>query len=157
MDPTMEPTQPATPPQYVEPGQPVRRVETVQPVQPVQLVEPVEPVRPVRPVRAYGTPDPVFRVTQLIYTILGIVEVLLAIRVVMKLLDANPGAAFTAFMYSITDPLVAFFQGVFPEPQSNGSMLELSALLAMAVYALLAWAIVRVIEISSRRQPPATV
>ena len=145
MEPNLEPTQPAASPRYVE---------QVQPVQPVQ---PVEPVRPARPMREYGTPDPVFRVIQIIWTVLGIVETLLAIRVVLKLLAANPGAGFSAFIYSITNPLVVFFQGVFPEPQSNGSMLELSALLAMVVWALLAWAIVRVIEITTRRQPPATV
>ncbi|HEV2461915.1 MAG TPA: hypothetical protein VGS80_26465 [Ktedonobacterales bacterium] len=41
---------------------------------------------------------------------------------------------------------------LFPEPGGHGSVLELSTVLAMIVYALLAWGIVRVIEISRRRQ-----
>jgi hypothetical protein len=35
-------------------------------------------------------------------------------------------------------------------------MLEVAALLAMIVYALLAWAIVRIIEISRTRKPTTT-
>ena len=70
----------------------------------------------------------------------------------LKLLDANPDAGFSSLIYGLTWPFVALFQGVFPEPSARGSVLELSTLLAMIVYALLAWGIVRVIEITSRRQ-----
>jgi hypothetical protein len=49
---------------------------------------------------------------------------------------------------------VAFFQGVFPEAESRSSVLELSSALAIIVYTLLAYAIVRVMRILSRRQTP---
>lgn len=100
--------------------------------------------------------SPTDRVCQIIYLVFGIVEVLIAIRVILKLLAANPDAGFSSLIYGITQPLVAFFQGVFPTPTgSRGSVFELSSVLAIIVYALLAYVIVRVIRITSaRRQTP---
>ena len=152
----MEPTQPMYE-QPAQPAQPMRPVQAVEPMQPVQPVQPVERVDRVYTTRSYYWPnDPADRAIRFVYLVLGVVEVLIAIRVVMKLLAANPGAGFTSFIYGITAPLVAFFQGVFPEPATNGSVLEISSLLAMAVWALVAWIIVRVIDMTRRRQPTPT-
>jgi hypothetical protein len=49
---------------------------------------------------------------------------------------------------------VAFFQGVLPESESRSSVLELSSVLAIIVYTLLAYAIVRVMRILSCCQTP---
>ncbi|HEX9055894.1 MAG TPA: YggT family protein [Ktedonobacterales bacterium] len=145
----MEPTEP------VQPVEPVYREERYEPVRPVEPVEPVVPVAPVEP--RYRPPiSPAYRLAQVVYLILGIVETLLAIRFVMKLLAANADAAFTALIYGITGPLVAPFEGVFPNAAGDRSVLELATLLAMVIYALLAWGIVKVIDISRRRQPPVT-
>ncbi|MGH2516700.1 MAG: YggT family protein [Ktedonobacterales bacterium] len=94
------------------------------------------------------------RTCQIVYLVFGIIEVLIVIRILLKLLAANPNAGFTSFMYGVTQPFVAFFQGVFPTTASQNSVFELSSVLAIAVYALLAYVIVRVIRIVSRRQTP---
>jgi YggT family protein len=135
-----------------EPVQPASEVRYGQPVQPV-----AERVREAPPVEYAARPSATYRLIQLVYLVFGIVEALIAIRVVMKLLAANPEAAFTQFLYGITDPFVAPFQGVFSEPQSHGSVLELSSLLAIIIYALLAYVIVRVIAYARGRQPTATM
>jgi uncharacterized protein YggT (Ycf19 family) len=145
---------PERPAEYVEPARPARYVEPVQPVEPApRYVRPVQPVEPVVTNR-YGESPGAYRLIRLVYLIAGIIEALILIRIILKLLAANPNAGFTAFMYGITDPLVAFFQGVFPAPAAQGSVLELSAILAIVVYALLAWAIARVIAITGRRRWP---
>jgi uncharacterized protein YggT (Ycf19 family) len=130
-------------------------IEPVQPVQPVQPVYPVEPVYPARRVRP-GTPPNwgAWRAANFVYIIFGIIEALILIRFVLKLLAANPNAGFSSFIYNVTAPLVAPFQGVFPTPASNGSVLEIASLLAIVVYALISWAIVRLIELAQR---PTTV
>ena len=152
----MEPTQPMYE-QPAQPAEPVQPVRPVQPVEPVDRVQSAERVDRVYTSRGYYWPnDPADRAIRIVYLVLGIVEFLIAIRVVLKLLAANPNAGFSSFIYGITAPLVAFFQGVFPEPAANGSVLEISALLAMAVWALVAWIIVRVIEMTRRRQPTPT-
>lgn len=92
------------------------------------------------------------RVRQIIFFMLSVLETLLVIRFLLKLLGANPDALFTIFVYSMTELFVVPFEGVFSSPQTRGSMLDLSALLAMIVYALLAWLIVSAVEtLASRR------
>ena len=80
-----------------------------------------------------------YRVTQLIYWIFGLIEGLIAIRFVLKALGANPGAGFAEFIYGITYPLVLPFVGLFGNPTAQGNVLELHSIVALIVYALLAW------------------
>lgn len=141
----------ATEPLYVEetpPPAPHYVEET--PHSPAQ--RPVAVVRRTHPDEAYAPSWRGWHAAQIVYTIAGIIEVLILIRAVLELFAANPGAAFTNLIYTITDPLVAPFQGVFPTPQSHGSVLDLAAILAIIVYALLAWIIARLLELAERRR-----
>jgi uncharacterized protein YggT (Ycf19 family) len=95
----------------------------------------------------------VARTGQIIYLILGILETFLVIRFVLKLLAANPDAAFTSFIYALTEPFVIPFEGVFPTPQTQGAALDLAAVLAMIVYALLVWGVVSVLYTLGNRRP----
>jgi len=80
------------------------------------------------------------RVQQMIYWIFGLIEGLVAIRFVLKALGANPNAGFAEFIYGITAPLIAPFVGLFGTPSPvQGSVLELHSIVAIIVYALLAW------------------
>jgi uncharacterized protein YggT (Ycf19 family) len=97
-----------------------------------------------------------WRAGQIVYTIGAIVAVLIVIRIIFELLAANPNAGFSNLIYTITAPLVAPFQGVFPTPQSHGSILDLAAVLAIIVYALLTWGIARVFELMRRRSTPTS-
>jgi hypothetical protein len=79
------------------------------------------------------------RLVQAIYLLFGVMEALLAIRLVLRALGANPDAGFAQFVYGLTAPLVAPFAGLFGNPQAGGSALELHTIVALVVYALLAW------------------
>jgi hypothetical protein len=79
--------------------------------------------------------------------------VLIAIRVLLKLLAANPEAGFARFIYGMTSVFLVSFAALLPTPSANGSVLEISSLVAMLVYALLAWGIVRVMWVA-HEQPP---
>lgn len=84
-----------------------------------------------------------YRLEQALYLLFGVIEALIAIRFVLRLLAANPGAPFVSTIYRVTAPLVAPFVGVFGTVQANGSVLESQAVVALIVYALLAWLLVR--------------
>jgi uncharacterized protein YggT (Ycf19 family) len=84
-----------------------------------------------------------YRMKQAVWTILVFVEGLIAIRFILRLLGANPDAGFAQLMYGLTAPLVAPFVGLFGTPRFEGSAFEFTSLVAMIVYALLAWVIVR--------------
>lgn len=118
-------------------------------------VQPEPRVRRVENDAAYAPSWRGWRASQIVYTIGGIVEVLILIRIVLELLAANPDAGFTSLIYTITDPLVAPFRGVFPTPQSHDNVLDLAAVLAIVVYALLTWVVARIFELIRRRSTPA--
>jgi uncharacterized membrane protein len=94
--------------------------------------------------------------TQIIGVILGILEILLGLRFLLKLIAANPNSGFTVFIYGITKPLVAPFTALVGTPTSGGNVLEWTTLIAMAVYALLFWVIVRVVRIAATRPSART-
>jgi len=84
------------------------------------------------------------KITRAIYLIFGLIEVLLAIRFVLKALGANPEAGFAQLIYGVTGPLVAPFSGLFGTPQAaGGATLEVHTLIALVMYALVAWLLVR--------------
>ena len=94
-----------------------------------------------------GDPYPVqseatLRVQGGIYLLLGILEGLLAIRFVLPLLGANPAAGFAQFIYSIAGWFLAPFVGLFGTARFDGSVFEVNPLVAMLVYALIAWVLV---------------
>ena len=82
-----------------------------------------------------------------IWLVLGIVEVLLVFRLVLKLLGANPNSGFVSFVYSVSGPLNAPFRGIFSTPTAQGnittSVFETSTVVAIIVYAIIAWGIVK--------------
>jgi uncharacterized protein YggT (Ycf19 family) len=88
-----------------------------------------------------------YRLTQLIYWVFGLIEGLIAIRLILKALGANPSAGFSQFIYGITAPLVAPFMGLFSNPAYGNSVLELSSIVALIVYALLAWLLAKLVWI----------
>ena len=90
-------------------------------------------------------------VTQIIWAILGLLEVLLGLRFVLKLIAANPDSGFAALIYGITKPFLAPFTALVGTPQSGGMILEVTTLIAMAVYALFFWGVVRVVLIAANR------
>jgi len=93
--------------------------------------------------------DNSFTAKKVIYYVLGFLEILLAFRFVFKLLGANPGSSFVAFIYSITQIFMAPFTAIFRAAVTQGietkAVLEPSTIIAMIVYALIAWGIVKLI------------
>jgi hypothetical protein len=87
----------------------------------------------------------------LIYFFFGVVEVLLAFRFVLKIAGANPVSGFVRFIYGITQLLVWPFEGIFRRAAAPGfevtSIFEPSTLVAIVVYAVLAWGILQLVAI----------
>ncbi|MEI9966877.1 MAG: hypothetical protein WDN67_04610 [Candidatus Moraniibacteriota bacterium] len=82
---------------------------------------------------------PLFRGTQFIWYALTLIEALLVLRFLLRLLQANPGAGFTNFIYSLSGIFTAPFEAVFRNVYVQGSVFEWTTLLAMLVYYLIAY------------------
>ncbi len=96
-----------------------------------------------------------------IYYVLGVLEVFFTFRLVFKILGANAENDFVSFLYSFTDIFLAPFKGIFRFAVSEGietkSIFEPTLIIAMIVYALLAWGIVKLIEINRKRNTPQAI
>ncbi len=75
--------------------------------------------------------------------VLGLIEVLLAFRLVLKMFAANAGAGFSNFIYTVSYPFAAPFLSVFGKTQIAGSVFEWTTLLAMFAYWVLAVGIIK--------------
>jgi uncharacterized protein YggT (Ycf19 family) len=136
----------APPSEPLQPTAPIRpQALTYQPVAPLQTSVQA-------PLQSRPGVSVAERAAMITYLILGVMEALIITRVILKLLAANPSSGFVRVVYTVSAPLVAPFQGIFPTPATQNSVLELSSLVAIAVYALIAWGIVRLIAIFGRRQ-----
>jgi len=93
-------------------------------------------------------------IRKLVYYVLGVLETLLAFRFIFKFLGANPGSTFVSFIYTISEVFLAPFSGIFRSAVNSGietkSVLEPKTIIAMIVYALIAYGIVRLIEINKK-------
>jgi YggT family protein len=97
------------------------------------------------------------QIDRIIYTLLGILEILLGLRFILKLIAANPDSGFGAFIYGISGVFTAPFNALLGTPTFGGSSFEVTTLIAMAVYAMLFWIIVRVIQIIAIQTTARTV
>ena len=109
-------------------------------------------VAPVMAPRVY--PTAADRLIQAVWWLTGVVDTLLAIRFFLKLFGANP-VPFVRFVYDLSWPFIVPFHGIFNTDQVGQAVLEPECLVAIAIYTLLAWGVVSLIELI--RRPPATV
>ena len=62
----------------------------------------------------------------------------------IRLVDLlNPAAGFSSFVYGVTYVFASPFLNVFRVTQGGGSVIEWTTLLAMLVYAVIAWGIIK--------------
>jgi hypothetical protein len=87
------------------------------------------------------------RVTRLVWLAATLLEQLFAIRILLKLIAANPSAGFAQFIYDVSGLFLLPFFGLTGSPSAQGSVFETFTLIAMVAYALLAWGIVRALWI----------
>lgn len=92
-----------------------------------------------------------------VYFIFGVIDTLIALRFVLLLFGANPRAGFSELIFGLSAPLMAPFFAVFGTTTLGGSVFEWSALLAIVVYALLAWGLAALIDAVTPRSHAGTV
>ncbi len=96
-------------------------------------------------------------ISRVVWFVFGFIEVLIAIRFVLKMLGANSKAGFAQLVYGVSDVLIAPFSTLFGTQRVGGAAFEWSALVAIAIYALIAWGIVAFIRAVVPREHAETV
>lgn len=84
-----------------------------------------------------------------VWYIIGIVDLLLALRLVFYMFGAR-SVGFAHFVYVISSPFVAPFRGIFPNPNVDGSYFDLASFVAIIAYILLGWLVSRLLDLATR-------
>lgn len=112
------------------------------------MTELVEQVK----VKASGTQ----KFEYILYYLLGALEILLVFRLILKLMGAGSTSGFVRVIYSLSDIFIMPFEGIFRRGVADGletaAVFEPATVVAMIVYALIVWGIVKLIRISSGEQ-----
>ena len=103
--------------------------------------------------KEYQTKKAIFRTYQVIWYILGVIEVLLAFRIVLKFLGANSYSGFTNFIYTLSALFAVPFAGILGVTGFSDMIFEWSTFIAMAVYAIIAYGIVALFQIVKPTNP----
>jgi len=125
-------------------------VTTVSKEAPTQVVKTTKQVTPAvqteHPQKVYQKKKAIFRTYQIIWYILGVIEILLAFRMTLKALGANSFSGFASLIYAVSDPLALPFQGILRTSATQGSVFEWSTIVAALVYAIIATGIVQLMQ-----------
>lgn len=99
------------------------------------------------PQKVYAKKKTIFRYYQIIWYIVGVIEVLLVFRFLLKMIGANSSFGFTSFIYAISSPFAGPFLGVVSPSVSGTSILEWSTIIAMLVYVVIAYGLVYLFQL----------
>jgi len=83
-----------------------------------------------------------YQLTAFLWLMIGALEALLALRVILKLMAANPSNAFARLIYGLSDLFVWPFVGLTATPSAMGIVVEIPTIIAMVVYAMLGWLVI---------------
>lgn len=86
------------------------------------------------------------RITGLISLGATLLNSLICLRFLLVLVDANRANDFARFIFSTTEPFLTLFQGLARSPSFNGITVELTTLIAITTYSLLAWIVIQLLR-----------
>jgi hypothetical protein len=92
----------------------------------------------------------VSKTNQVIFVLVGILDLLLLLRVIFLLLGANQ-VGIVNFILSLTQIFVAPFTGIFPSPSSGSSYFDVASVVAMIIYLVFGVILGAIINLFSKR------
>ncbi len=74
--------------------------------------------------------------------VFGFIELILALRILLRFLNASTGSTFVRWVYQTSDSLINPFRGMFPNPVLDGGyVIEINTLVALLFYAIVGYLI----------------
>lgn len=93
-----------------------------------------------RGVAAANQNSTVARIVNIVYFLFGAVLLLLTVRVILQMIGVNAENGFANFIYVLSAPFVALFASLMQNPTLGGtSVLEITTLIAILVWAIVGW------------------
>jgi uncharacterized protein YggT (Ycf19 family) len=88
-----------------------------------------------------------FKASQVVGLIFGLLEATIVLRILFKFFGANPNNPIAALVAKVTDVFLAPFSGLFAPLTIGGMVFELSSFIALLIYAVIGWVIVKLITV----------
>lgn len=89
-------------------------------------------------------------ISDLINLVLGGIAFFLIARILLRLFNANPATPFVAFINDVSGFLILPFRGIFRQPTIEGTTLDISAIVALVIYAIIAYLVSALISTFAR-------
>lgn len=97
-------------------------------------------------------------IQQVLYFLLGTLEVLLAFRFIFKLMGANQSGSFVQFIYRTSNVFIYPFEGIFRRAATQGietnAVLEPATIVAAVVYAIFIWGVMAFLKVLLNKSQP---
>ncbi|WP_017187312.1 YggT family protein [Alkalibacillus haloalkaliphilus] len=91
-------------------------------------------------------------INHLINIVIGIVQLILGFRIILKLFGAAETAPFVEWVYNTSNPLLHPFEGIFPSTVLDGTfVIEFSAIFAFLIYTLIGYFLTSLVTGFDRR------
>ena len=100
--------------------------------------------------------DSVEKIIQLIWFVVGFINIILVLRILFLLFNAQ-SSGFRGFLYNVTAPFAAPFNGIFPTRGQSAAYFDSASLVAIIIYTLAVWGIVTLIRIVANRENPSQI
>jgi hypothetical protein len=75
---------------------------------------------------------------------INVIEILLGFRFALKFIGSDPHVGLNLYIYKITQPFAAPFLKALGIYKEEGSVLEWTTLVAMVIYWIIAWLIIKI-------------
>ena len=101
-------------------------------------------------------PGPLYYARRIVSLLFGILAALLLLRIVLLLLVANPGNEIVDFIYTVSEPFVAPFRGIFRFDQvvAGDARLDIAAVVALIGWLLIYLLIMAILRLGDRTPEP---
>ncbi len=97
-----------------------------------------------RGIKAANQNSSVARIINIVYFLFGALELVLLVRVILHLVGANAENAFANFIFQLSSPFTALFSTLVQNPTlSSTATLEVTTVIAMIAWAIVAWLVGR--------------
>lgn len=97
----------------------------------------------------YSQKKVTYKLDQIIWYIIGVIDSLLVLRLIMVLLGANRGNSFIMFLYGVTEMFVAPFRGILGNPAYGNNQFEWDTLFAIIIITLIGQGIAYLIRLAT--------
>ena len=88
-----------------------------------------------------------FKASQVVGMLFGLLEAVIVLHILFKFFGANPNNPIAMLVTKISDLFLAPFTGLIASPTISGMVFELSSFIALIIYAVIGWAIVKLITV----------